>query len=142
MEKIFIGQHLRTFLFHAGVTKADVVRATGCSSGFLSQVSSDKKSPGADLLAALYSKFKANVNFLLSGEGPVLINDPSDVVTRSELSGNSADVNDLEERIKQLETELAYARGQANAYKAMAEEAMSLSKTGGTVVKGMAKGFR
>ncbi len=143
MEKIFVGDRFREFLHLAGISKADLARTLGCSTGYLSDVQNDKKQPGVELLGALFRVYRVNINYMVANYGPVFISETSTEIAPPLLTVSTPQHNtEHEERIKELETELAYARGQAQAYKAMAEQAMSLSKTGGTPVKGMAKGFR
>lgn len=99
MDKITIGMHFKALLRDLGVSKADVARTVSCSTGYLSDIEKDRKTPGADLLFALYKEYNANIHYLLSGEGQSLLRGL--VATES-----SDECSDCERRVVVLEAKL------------------------------------
>lgn len=69
MEKVYIGENFKRLLILFSLKKAEIARRVGCSTGYLSEIESNEKSPGAGFLFALNREFDVNINWLLTGEG-------------------------------------------------------------------------
>ena len=65
-EKIFIGDAMKRLRHAQHLSQADLARLTGLRQGFISELESNKKEPGANTLVKLSRVFSVSVDEILN----------------------------------------------------------------------------
>jgi transcriptional regulator with XRE-family HTH domain len=81
-----------------------VARAVVCSTGYLSDIEKDRKTPGADLLFALHREYNANIHYLLAGEGPTIMG--SWKYAEVKVTSAKTDCAECEKKVAELQIKL------------------------------------
>ena len=102
-----IGDRLKAARKHLGLSQATIAERTGIPLGTYKKYEGDERSPGSDALTAL-GKTGINLNWLLSGEGPMLLKDlQPDVQADVDIKRLSAVVAGVEQALAARNLELA-----------------------------------
>ena len=83
ITKNSLGTRLMTVRKGKNLTQQAFASALGTSAGYISEAEAGKSVPGGSLLTSLCRIFNVNINWLLTGEGPMYIDDvgqPSPVI--------------------------------------------------------------
>lgn len=64
-----IGERIKQVMISLNIKASDIVKSTGVSSGYLSNVLAGRKNAGIDLVFSLWETYKINTHWLLTGEG-------------------------------------------------------------------------
>ncbi len=88
-SKVNFGERLKKLRTTKGLKQKEFAELLGITVSYLSQIENGEKGMGLDTLILLSGKFGANINWLLTGEGPMF---------REDTEGH-------QDRIKQLERE-------------------------------------
>ena len=75
LEKKKIGLQFRELRKQLGLTQKEMARIVGVTPAAISDFEAGKSSPSANLCAVLAKKFKVNLNWLLTGEGEMFVED-------------------------------------------------------------------
>jgi len=108
-------ERLAELIAELGILKKDFAESIGVSTGNLSDWLSGKTEPSAKPLSRISEKYKVNLNWLVTGKGPMFL-DHSTISDRHAAYGNrkKAEGNSmaqLQERLEQIEKEVRELRG-------------------------------
>ncbi|NIM80259.1 MAG: helix-turn-helix domain-containing protein [Candidatus Aminicenantes bacterium] len=67
------GKRLKEFRTSLHITIAELSQETGLSLGMISETESGKNKPSPNLMLALHELYGLNINWLLTGEGPMVV---------------------------------------------------------------------
>jgi len=68
-----IGERLFLFRKAKKLTQKQVASDVGTSASYISEIEAGKKLPGSEILSSLLRSFELNINWLLSGQGEMII---------------------------------------------------------------------
>jgi len=91
-----IGQRIKFFRNALGITIADLSRKAGLSIGMISETETGKNKPSPNLMLALLEFYHLNLNWLLTGEGEMLVSDSPPALPEKKEYGY------LDEEVQQL----------------------------------------
>ncbi len=73
--KIFLGDRIKEIRNTKNLTQSEFARVLETSAGHISEIEAKKTTPGGEFLTSLLRKFNVNINWLLTGEGDIFINE-------------------------------------------------------------------
>lgn len=110
MEEL-IGDRLKRIRKHLRMTQMELAQAMGVSSGYISDIEKNKKSPGRDVLKKLYDKFHVDINYLFSGEGEFFLErGKGKEETRKKEPKTWSEIKDIDDTEKVIEEMIWYIK--------------------------------
>lgn len=73
MENKNFSERIKIIRNHFGLKGVEFAKKLGVSPGFISELENGKKNPGQDLFLSLKRIFNINLNWLLAGEGEMIL---------------------------------------------------------------------
>lgn len=96
MEKS-VKQRIDTFIKSSGLSQAKFERSIGVSNGYLNNL---KKSPSAEVIQKILSVYPSlDHQWLLSGEGKMLNDTPTNYIGKGDNNSQSVNINDVQDDI-------------------------------------------